>query len=110
MYIPKNESHVPEFCALLGPKYANECAPSYGYSLLSHTKIKYFTKDKWASLKQTIKLNEPGKANGRLTVWVDNVQKFDFDRIIFRSTDKVKINGILFETCEFCVVLVFECS
>jgi hypothetical protein len=100
LYIPKNESHVAEFCSFLGSKEAEKCSPAYGFSLMSHAKTPYFTKGEWNKIKQTIKLNTPGQADGRLTVWVDDKQKFDYDKIIFRSSSKVKINGFLFETCE----------
>ncbi len=64
-------------------------------------KIKYFTKGKWTNLKQVLKMNTPNQPNGRLTVFVDGKQKFDFDRIIFRTSDNVKIDGWTMQTCKF---------
>ena len=96
LYIPKNVAHTPEFCQLTGfPK----CDQQYGFGLAG--RANYFPKDRWNKIKQTIKLNTPGSANGRLTILVNGVQIFDYDKIIFRTSNGISINGIMFETCNF---------
>ncbi len=96
MYVPKNASHLPEFCAFHDQP---TCSPTTGYNLLKAEKIQYFTKGKYVNLKQTLKLNTPNKPDGRLTVWVDGVERFDYDKMLFRTTDKVKIDGWTMQTC-----------
>ena len=94
LYIPKNAPHLEEFCVLTG---FPGCTQQYGFGLAGAAN--YFPKNQWNKIKETIKLNTPGQANGRLTVSVNGVQKFDYDKIIFRTTNNVPINGIMFETC-----------
>jgi hypothetical protein len=52
----------------------------------------------WHHLEQEVTLNQPGKANGRVKVWVDSQLVLDQDRLTFRTTDDLKINGIFFST------------
>ncbi len=52
----------------------------------------------WHHLEQEIKLNSPGKANGRIKVWLDGVQVLDTEGITFRYVDSLKIDGIFFST------------
>lgn len=94
LYIPKKAPHLPEFCNLTG---FPGCTQQYGFGLAGGAN--YFPKDKWTNVKQTIRLNTPGQANGRLAIWINGVLKFDYDKIIFRTTNSISINGIMFETC-----------
>ena len=102
LYIPKNVAHLPEFCQLTGfPK----CDQQYGFGLAG--RANYFPKDKWNKIKETIKLNTPGQANGRLTISVNGNQIFDYDKIIFRTTNSISINGIMFETCKYIFFIIY---
>ncbi len=103
--MPKNASHLPEFCALHDD--IKTCSPVTGYNLMKANKIKYFPKGKWVNLKQVLKLNTPSQPDGRLTVWVDGVQKFDFDRIIFRTDGVIKIDGWTMQTCNQTSIIRF---
>lgn len=52
----------------------------------------------WHHVEQEVILNQPGKKDGRIRVWVDGKQVLAEDKLTFRSTDKLKIEGILFST------------
>ncbi|CAF0984409.1 unnamed protein product [Brachionus calyciflorus] len=91
LYVSKVANHSAEFCALTT---APNCSPDWGYGIGGS---KYFDKDRWIKIKQLVKLNTPGRQDGRLTIWVDNVQKFDFAKMVYR-TGTVPISGIAFET------------
>lgn len=52
----------------------------------------------WHHLVQEVKLNQPGKEDGRIRVWVDGKQVLDRDGLLFRTTDQLKIEGIFFST------------
>lgn len=52
----------------------------------------------WHHVEQEVILNQPGKNNGRIQVWVDGKQVLAKDKLIFRTTDKLKIEGIFFST------------
>ena len=55
-------------------------------------------KDKWMTMKQFIKLNDPGQSNGVAAVYVDGVLAIERTDIMYRTTDTLKIEGILFST------------
>lgn len=52
----------------------------------------------WHHLKQTITLNDPQAADGRIQVWVDGEQVIDQSGLVFRSTADLKIDGLFFST------------
>ncbi|MGB7440499.1 MAG: polysaccharide lyase [Coleofasciculaceae cyanobacterium] len=52
----------------------------------------------WHYLEQEINLNDPGKANGELQVLLDGKSVLDQEGLTFRTTDKLKIDGIFFST------------
>ncbi|MGB3312151.1 MAG: polysaccharide lyase [Nodosilinea sp.] len=52
----------------------------------------------WHHLKQTISLNDPQAANGRIQVWVDGKPVIDQSGLVFRSTTDLKIDGLFFST------------
>ncbi|MBD2119897.1 MULTISPECIES: polysaccharide lyase [Trichocoleus] len=52
----------------------------------------------WYRLEQEVVLNQPGQQDGRVRVWLDGQQVLDQEGLTFRSTDKLKIDGIFFST------------
>ena len=92
--MPKLAPHLPEFCQLTG--YPT-CSQEYGFGIAG--KANYFPKDRWNKIKEIVKLNTPGQANGALTIFVNDVQIFTYDKIIYRLTNNIPINGIMFDTC-----------
>lgn len=60
---------------------------------LAFNKTKYFENGNWTHIREYIKLNTPGKKDGIIKVWVDCVQKFFYDEVIYRSKYSVGING-----------------
>lgn len=93
-YLPKTAPHLPEFCALTDDA---QCKQKYGFSLKGD---KYFEKGKWTRVKETVKLNTPGQANGRILIEINGIPKFDFNKVIFRTTNNVPVHGFAFETCK----------
>lgn len=57
-----------------------------------------FKRGTWHHLKQEVVLNQPGQKDGRIRVWLDGKKVLDEGGLIFRTTDKLKIEGILFST------------
>lgn len=57
-----------------------------------------FQPGRWYHLEQEVQLNHPGQKDGRVRVWVDGRLRLDKDQLEFRSTDALKIDGILFST------------
>ncbi|HEY9620729.1 MAG TPA: hypothetical protein V6C78_10185 [Crinalium sp.] len=52
----------------------------------------------WHHLEQEVTLNQPGQPNGRVQVWLDGKAVFTQNQLNFRSTDSLKINGLLFSS------------
>lgn len=52
----------------------------------------------WHHLKQTISLNDPQAADGRIQVWVDGEPVIDQSGLVFRSSADLKIDGLFFST------------
>lgn len=57
-----------------------------------------FQRGKWHHLEQVIVLTQPKKNNGEVQVWLDGKQVLNQKKLIFRTTDKLKIEGIFFST------------
>ncbi|HEY9669652.1 MAG TPA: hypothetical protein V6C91_22755, partial [Coleofasciculaceae cyanobacterium] len=57
-----------------------------------------FKRATWHHLEQEVVLNQPGQKNGRIRVWFDGKKVLDEDRLVFRTTNDLKIEGILFST------------
>ncbi|MBE9046645.1 discoidin domain-containing protein [Pleurocapsales cyanobacterium LEGE 10410] len=58
-----------------------------------------FTPGKWHHVIQQVKLNTPGKANGRYRIWADGKLVTDYQKVTYRSQEgKFKIDLINFAT------------
>jgi hypothetical protein len=52
----------------------------------------------WACVEQEVALNDPGRPNGRVNVWLDNRRVLAERDLTFRSTASLKIDGLFFST------------
>ncbi len=57
-----------------------------------------FPKGRWVRLRQEVRLNTPGTADGSITVWLDDRQVLRQDGLVFRDTTDLKIDGLFFST------------
>lgn len=57
-----------------------------------------FERETWHHLEQEVVLNQPGQRDGRIRVWVDGEKVLDQGGLTFRTTENLKIEGILFST------------
>jgi hypothetical protein len=57
-----------------------------------------FTPGVWQRLEQQVDLNQVGKKNGRIRVWLDSKLVLDKGNLTFRTTESLKIEGIFFST------------
>ena len=58
----------------------------------------YFSPRRWHELQQEVVLNDVGQRNGRITVWFDGTRVLDEQRVYFRSTPTLRIDGLMFST------------
>jgi hypothetical protein len=73
----------------------------YGHSYGTHVGCNnwHFSADgQWHNLQQTIHLNDPGVANGRIDVCYDGNLVLTETNVTFRTVDKLNIDGILFQS------------
>ncbi|MGB3532084.1 MAG: polysaccharide lyase [Microcoleaceae cyanobacterium] len=52
----------------------------------------------WHHIEQEVILNYPDEKDGKIRVWVDGKLVIDEDKLTFRTTDNLKIEGIFFST------------
>lgn len=52
----------------------------------------------WHHIEQEVSLNQPGKANGQVKVWLDGKSVFTNNQLTFRTADSLKINGLFFSS------------
>ncbi len=52
----------------------------------------------WHHIEQEVILNHPDQKDGQIRVWVDGQQVIEKDKLTFRTTDNLKIEGIFFST------------
>lgn len=57
-----------------------------------------FAPGKWHLIEQAVNLNTPDRKDGRIRVWFDEKLVLDEQELVFRTTDKLKVEGILFST------------
>lgn len=52
----------------------------------------------WHHIEQQVDLNQASRKDGRIQVWLDGRKVLNKDKLQFRSTARLKIDGILFST------------
>lgn len=52
----------------------------------------------WHHLEQEIVLNQPGRKNGQIQIWLDGKKVLTKGELTFRTTNALKIEGIFFST------------
>ena len=57
-----------------------------------------FQPGKWYKIEQEVSLNQPGKSNGVIQVWVNNQEVLTLKNLLFRTSKNLKIEGIFFST------------
>jgi hypothetical protein len=49
-------------------------------------------------VEEHVSLNEPTRADGSVTVWLDGEQVFTQDSILYRTVPELRLEGIFFST------------
>lgn len=58
----------------------------------------HFTPGQWISVEEEIVLNDPAKENGIARVWINGQPTLEQQGIVYRTTDDVHIDGLMFST------------
>ena len=57
-----------------------------------------FSTGAWHAIEQEVVLNQPGLADGSITVWYDGTQVYRVSGLTFRSAASLEIQGLFFST------------
>lgn len=57
-----------------------------------------FQPGQWYELEQELILNQPGRANGRLRLWVNDRLVIEESNLVFRTVDTLQVEGFFFST------------
>ncbi|MGB3612608.1 MAG: polysaccharide lyase, partial [Elainellaceae cyanobacterium] len=57
-----------------------------------------FMPGQWHTVEQEVVLNQPGQDDGQVRVWLDGNLMLKESGLIFRTTDKLKLDGLFFST------------
>ncbi|NJN86478.1 MAG: hypothetical protein HC881_09400 [Leptolyngbyaceae cyanobacterium SL_7_1] len=57
-----------------------------------------FTPGTWHHLEQEVVLNRPSASDGSIKVWFDDELVLEEDGLLFRTVDRLKLNGLFFST------------
>jgi hypothetical protein len=57
-----------------------------------------FTPGTWHHLEQEVVLNRPSTSDGSIKVWFDDQLVLEEDGVLFRTVDRLKLNGLFFST------------
>jgi hypothetical protein len=74
----------------------SECNPTYGASVGRGAFT--FATGKWNTVSERVKLNDVGKANGELELFVGGKSVIKVDGLILRDSDKGRMRGIQMQT------------
>ncbi|WP_244272202.1 polysaccharide lyase [Halomonas aestuarii] len=57
-----------------------------------------FPTGEWITIEQELVLNTPGEKDGLARVWINGVPVLEQSEIVYRTTDEVTIDGLMFST------------
>jgi hypothetical protein len=52
----------------------------------------------WVSIQQQVRLNTPGRADGRIRVWLNGTLVLEEGKLEFRSSPSLRVDGLFFST------------
>ncbi|RXW21823.1 hypothetical protein EST38_g4045 [Candolleomyces aberdarensis] len=74
----------------------SDCNPTYGASI-ARGSFK-FARGAWTTVAERVKLNDPGRSNGELQLWVNGRSVIDIKGVVLRDSGAGKLRGIQFQT------------
>eukprot|EP00121_Abeoforma_whisleri_P005983 Awhi_evm1s5432 len=100
-YLPLSKA-VDEFCAgcagYAEPIKKCSQATEHHWCAIDRKSKNKFKKNKWHKIQQSIKLNDPDEADGTYELRVDGELISKLKNVVYRTTDKLKVNGLFFST------------
>ena len=91
-YLPPALSSNQKVCSLPN----SHCNPTYGASV-GRGSFKFAT-GAWTYITERVRLNDAGRANGELQLWVNGKSVLDIDGLELRNSESGKIRGMQMQT------------
>ncbi|OZJ06433.1 hypothetical protein BZG36_00553 [Bifiguratus adelaidae] len=92
LYVPRDQQDAELLS--MPPKTVADTV--YGISLARGAW--YFKQGDWTRMGIYVKMNDVGQKNGLLKVWCDDVLVTTFDRMVWRTSEELGVDGIMFDT------------
>ncbi|WP_090634078.1 polysaccharide lyase [Nitrosomonas marina] len=74
--------------------YHLDSQSNYGETISWNSTLSLLQKNRWHAVEQFLKLNDPGMANGELTVWIDGRKIYHKSDLRFRETKELNIESL----------------
>ncbi len=58
----------------------------------------HFPVGRWVQVEQEVVLNDPGQKNGVVRIWIDGQPVLEQQKVVFRTTPDITIDGLMFST------------
>lgn len=91
LYVPRAEQHPSLF--QYPPRTIAD--PTYGISL-GRGGFKF--RNDWNKIGIYVRLNTVGKQDGLLMMWIDDVVVVKFEKMVYRTLERIQVTGIMFDT------------
>lgn len=92
-YLPPSYAANDRVCSVAP---YSDCNPTYGASVGRGSFA--FARGRWVTVAQRVRLNDVGKENGELQLWVDGQSVVSVSGLVLRNSDKGRIRGIQAQT------------
>ncbi|KAJ7114560.1 hypothetical protein C8R43DRAFT_127191 [Mycena crocata] len=92
-YLPPGSPENDRVCNI-PPK--SDCNPTYGASIGRGSFS--FAKGAWTTIAERVRLNDAGKANGELELFVEGESKIKVTGLVLRNNEAGRIRGIIMQT------------
>lgn len=92
-YLPPGESANNRVCNVAP---SSHCNPEYGASV--GTGAFRFAKGQWTTVSERVKLNDVGKANGEIELFVNGRSVISVNGLVLRTSGAGRLRGIQFQT------------
>lgn len=98
MYLPFKENQ-DSFCKRCAYPVGKSCKSLSGAEYCAWSRGSFrFQAGSWNKIREVVKLNTPGKANGSFELYVNGKKVAAHSNVVFRTTSSMKISGMLFST------------
>lgn len=98
MYLPFKENQ-DSFCKQCAYPTGSKCSALSGADYCAWSRGSFrFNAGQWNRVRQTVKLNTPGKQDGTFELYINGKKVAAHSGVVYRTTSSMKLNGMLFSS------------